>query len=115
MNNKVKLGIAGAAVLLGAWLLWSTIFSGEDAPDTSNVAEPAGEQASVGLPAEEGVSAEEGRAILALLNDLKNIRLDESFFADTIFVSLIDWSVSLEPEPKGRPNPFAPIGVDVSP
>jgi hypothetical protein len=53
-----------------------------------------------------------GREILALLADMKKIKLDESIFSDPAFQSLQDLSIELVPEPKGRPNPFAPLGRD---
>lgn len=113
MNNKLKIGIAVVAGIIGIWLLSSIFFGGADeAPvDTPGSTETLGDVSGVSA----GVSAEEGRAMLALLNDLKSIRLDETFFADTVFSSLTDWSVELAPEPKGRPNPFAPIGQDAAP
>jgi hypothetical protein len=54
-----------------------------------------------------------GAEILALLTEMKSIRLDEGLFSDPTFQSLQDTSVELNPEPKGRPNPFAPLGKDV--
>lgn len=56
---------------------------------------------------------QKGREILALLADLKSVRLDDSIFSDPAFQSLQDTSVELTAEPKGRPNPFAPLGKDV--
>lgn len=55
---------------------------------------------------------QKGREILALLADLKSVRLDDSIFSDPVFQSLQDTSVELVLEPKGRPNPFAPLGQD---
>lgn len=63
------------------------------------------------IPSEEG--GQTGREILNLLADLKKVKLDESIFADPIFQLLKDTSVELDLEPKGRPNPFAPLGKDV--
>lgn len=54
-----------------------------------------------------------GREILALLEDLKVIQLDQSIFSDPMFQSLQDTSVALNSEPKGRTNPFAPLGKDI--
>ena len=48
--------------------------------------------------------------LIALLLELKSIRLDESVFADTTFQSLQDFSQTLVLEPVGRVNPFAPLG-----
>lgn len=59
-----------------------------------------------------GEGNQKGREILTLLADLKKITLDESVFSDPVFRSLKDISVELIPEPKGRPNPFAPLGKD---
>lgn len=53
-----------------------------------------------------------GRQILALLADLKSVQLDDSIFSDPMFQALQDTSVELILEPKGRPNPFAPLGKD---
>lgn len=60
------------------------------------------------------VSTQAGGEMLALLASMRTIRLDESLFSDPKFQSLQDFSVSLNPEPKGRPNPFAPLGQDAA-
>lgn len=64
-------------------------------------------------PAGQNEGNQKGREILALLADLKKIQLDGSIFDDPKFQELQDFSRELIPEPKGRPNPFAPIGKDV--
>ncbi len=51
-----------------------------------------------------------GGDILAILNDLNKIKLDDSIFSDPVFVSLKDYSVTIPKELKGRQNPFLPIG-----
>lgn len=53
-----------------------------------------------------------GAEILALLRDLKALRLDESIFADPVFRRLHDFGVLISPEPVGRNNPFAPLGEE---
>lgn len=66
------------------------------------------------VPAEGGGSGNQaGREILALLADMKSIKLDASIFFDPAFQSLVDTTVKLNEELKGRPNPFAPIGKDI--
>lgn len=47
--------------------------------------------------------------LIALLLELKGIRLDNAIFTDQNFVSLTDFSKDLVQEPVGRTNPFAPI------
>ena len=53
--------------------------------------------------------------ILATLSSIKSISLDDSMFNSPAFNSLIDGTYPLVPtKDEGRPNPFAPIGDDVS-
>lgn len=56
----------------------------------------------------DGVSQE----ILGLVDKLTNTSIDQSIFSSPLFTKLIDISVAIIPEVKGRPNPFAPIGTD---
>jgi len=70
-------------------------------------AEPQG--TLVARSAQVSANFQAGKEILALLVDLKSIRLDGSLFADPVFQSLEDFSIPIEPEPRGRTNPFAPV------
>jgi len=54
-----------------------------------------------------------GKEILTLLVDLSSIQLNSDIFEDESFKSLNDFSLPIDLEPKGRVNPFAPIGVDL--
>ncbi len=50
---------------------------------------------------------------LALLLNMKTIKLDQGIFTDTAFTTLRDFSTTIAPETNpGRNNPFAPIGLD---
>jgi hypothetical protein len=52
---------------------------------------------------------------LAWLLSVKSITLNDSIFSDPAFISLQDSSILLTPDgTEGRPNPFAPIGVDIT-
>ncbi len=51
------------------------------------------------------------KEFLRLLNNLKRLNLSGQLFERVIFQDLRDFSVKLTPEPQGRPNPFAPLGV----
>lgn len=53
-----------------------------------------------------------GREFARILVNLEGLRLNDDIFSDPLFRSLIDFSVDLEPQEKGRDNPFAPLGVD---
>ncbi len=48
---------------------------------------------------------------VSLLLDLKQISLDTTFLASTVFTSLQDFSRDIAPQAIGRRNPFAPIGT----
>ena len=50
--------------------------------------------------------------LVALLFELKNIRLDSTLFEDPLFKSLRDFGRDLVSEPVGRNNPFAPLTGD---
>ncbi len=51
---------------------------------------------------------------LNLLLNVQTIKLDDSIFSDIAFTSLRDSSITLIPDgTEGRPNPFAPIGIDI--
>ena len=55
-----------------------------------------------------------GQDILALVEQLKAISIDQDFFSSVLFNNLKDFSQSLFPEARGRVNPFATIGSDGS-
>jgi len=52
----------------------------------------------------------ESDAILSLLNQVKSLNIDLSFFQKTSYTSLTDYSVAINSLPIGdRPNPFAAL------
>lgn len=52
---------------------------------------------------------------LALLLNVKNIKLEDAIFADPSFQNLHDSSIALTPDgTEGRPNPFAKLGSDAA-
>ena len=52
------------------------------------------------------------RELLASLLELKSLKFNPVFLESTTFKNLKDFSREIPDEPKGRPNPFAPIGTD---
>lgn len=58
----------------------------------------------------ETIEGTPGDDLIAVLHQLKAINLDGAIFSENSFKGLIDFSLDLEPEDKGRANPFAPIG-----
>ncbi len=53
-----------------------------------------------------------GQDILVLADKLNSLSIDPSVFSSALFTTLVDFNSSLIPEPQGRINPFAKIGVD---
>jgi hypothetical protein len=49
--------------------------------------------------------------LIGLLLELRVLTLDQSLFDDERFKSLSDFSVTLQPQPIGRRNPFLPLGI----
>ena len=50
-------------------------------------------------------------SLLATLDRLRGIRLDDKLFSSPIFTSLADFAKPISPEPSGRNNPFAPLSA----
>ncbi len=52
---------------------------------------------------------------LSLLLNVQTIKLDDAILSDNAFIRLKDSSITLIPDgTEGRPNPFAPIGIENS-
>jgi hypothetical protein len=52
-----------------------------------------------------------GDEITSAIGQINSLKLDRAIFDDPILKRLIDHSKPILPEPVGRKNPFAPIGV----
>jgi hypothetical protein len=48
--------------------------------------------------------------ILVLLNEIDNLKINDSLFKSAAYKSLTDYSISVPEENVGRKNPFAPVG-----
>lgn len=73
---------------------------------------PSNEPALEATPTE---AAGPDQDLVALLFELKGIRLDNTLFADPLFQSLKDFGKDLVSEPIGRVNPFAPLSGSTLP
>lgn len=51
-----------------------------------------------------------GQDVLDLLQSLQNVSIDPALFSGYAFQNLEDFSITVQAEPLGRTNPFAPIG-----
>ncbi len=103
MTNLLKnllIALAVAALLFVGYFFYLKDF----------LAERSGDGDTISADSVSALSAEEEtQNLLARLNLLNSITIDESVFEDTRFKSLIDFREDLGREPVGRKNPFAPI------
>lgn len=56
-----------------------------------------------------------GQDILDLVKETERVSIDKSLFSSVLFTGLVDFEVIPTPEAQGRPDPFAPVGVDSEP
>jgi len=52
--------------------------------------------------------------VVTVLLQLQAVSLSGTIFSDPAFISLQDFGREIVPEPVGRPNPFAPLGRNVT-
>jgi len=103
MSQKIKQIIIVAVVLIVAFFGIKMFFGSPTVTDTTLTAESAAAAQFV-----------DGQMILDLLDKLNKVTLDDSVFANKVFVSLVSFERPIEGQVVGRPNPFLPIGVDGS-
>lgn len=96
MFNKYKNIIIIVAVIGLAFVVYTFLFGGEKGAALSS---------QDVNPSQTAVEQE----LIALLLELRSIKLDVSLFDSEEFISLQDFSQELVPEPVGRTNPFAPL------
>ncbi|MBI5005124.1 MAG: hypothetical protein HZC03_00765 [Candidatus Lloydbacteria bacterium] len=100
---KNSIVIIGAALLI--WVGYVTFFQKNTSPNSNTGL------ASENVLTGDSPQAQSGREILALLLNLKSLKLDASIFSDPSFQSLADFGQNIPARPHGRGNPFAPIGT----
>lgn len=54
----------------------------------------------------------ENQAFLTALKNLERVSLDGTILSSALFTGLVDFSVELKDQPKGRLNPFKPIDLN---
>ncbi len=93
--KKILIAIA---IIGGIFLVYTIFFKGD--PEIESL-----------LKSENQVDSADilGADIIKAINEINSLELDRSIFDDPVLKSLNDYSTDIEPEPKGRKNPFAPI------
>lgn len=96
-----------AAILI---TLYFFFFRGDSA-ETPLISVQTSSSTGTGSPANSLVPED----FLAVLLNVKGIKLDDSIFNSPVFLSLSDSSISLVQDGnEGRANPFAPLGFDTT-
>ena len=84
--------------------------SGTVAVPTSGLAKAVSRDIN-GTPTTNTTGATPAEGLLQTLQNLKHIELNEAIFSRADFISLVDYTVELTDLPRGRNNPFAPLGA----
>jgi len=101
--NKKNIFIIIIVVLLVMLAFWYLGNSSSTAGDSSlSVSQTSSESA-------------DAQYIYNLLQQMSQVKLDDSIFSDPSFQNLKDNTVSFSAQPSGRNNPFAPIGTTGAP
>jgi len=106
-----------AVIILG--VIGYKVFLAKKAPaSTSSLQTTAGAGAGTSTAASDTTSsttASVGQDFLASLLNIQSIKLDDTLFSSPAFAVLQDFNRPIPPDTNpGRPNPFAPIGVDTA-
>lgn len=95
-SSKLKWIIFAVIVIIAALLYFS--YSGSSAPAGSTT-----------LQAIPGGAGDVGANVVAMLNEIRSLRIDKTLFTDPAYQTLQDYSVTIPELNVGRANPFAPI------
>jgi hypothetical protein len=93
--------IIGSVIVVVAFAVYQVVFVAGNNTNDSAV-----------LIVDSGAQSSEERDILLILSDLRSIDLSRDVLEDRLFLSLEDYTTTIVQGPKGRKNPFAPVGVD---
>lgn len=112
IHNKILIFLAISILFIGGYVYFSNNINVNAATDTTGpLTSSTTGKASNPLSGKDITDTKiaEDTAFLYTLTSLTKIKIDTSLFSDASFNALNDNTVTLEPMPTGRPNPFAPI------
>jgi hypothetical protein len=114
MKKGLKTILIVVGVLVIAIVIYSVLSGGGEEQSTGLVSTNSSQPVTIQNQQVSGF--EVGQEFVSLLLSLRGISLDTNLFQDPAFQSLDDKTVLFQdPGGEGRPNPFAPIGVDETP
>jgi hypothetical protein len=103
MSQKIKQIIIAIVIIVIAFVGFQKFFGTSNAGDASLTADNGTAKTFV-----------DGQTILNLLTRLNKVDLDDKIFSSVVFNSLTSFEVPIPDQVIERPNPFAPIGSDLS-
>ncbi len=113
MNSKIKNIIILVVVAIVLILIY--IFFIKKGPVAASLTSSTGASLTPDATSGNGTPNTNDEFVSILLS-VKNLKLDDSIFKDPAFLSLQDSSITLiQDGTEGRPNPFAPIGTEITP
>src|ERR1035437_4054823 len=99
LSQTQKLILALIIFAIAGFIIYSSFFSGSS---TGGAIVSGGEATTT--------MSVEGQDVVNMVSEINTISINPGLFSSPLFLGLTDFSVSLSPEPQGRPNPFADIG-----
>ncbi|MDP9249371.1 MAG: hypothetical protein M3M85_02605 [bacterium] len=115
--KNILIFVAIAAVFV---VIYIYFLKPNGAPDQNLISSPSTSTPTTGAAPASSAGAQTGPSLaandfLTLLLGVKNIKLEDAIFSDPVFQGLSDSSIVLVPDGnEGRPNPFAPLGQDIT-
>lgn len=100
--------------LFAAGALWYGMSQSGSGSSSAIVASGSGVATGAGGSVISNAADPETQKILDILLALRSVKLDDTIFSNPAFASLKDFTTEIVPEPAGRPDPFAPLGVGAS-
>lgn len=98
--KNILIAVGVLLLVFGGYYFWKNKNPGEDL-SLSNLRVTSDFASSPG--------AQAGQQIISILNDLSQIKIDRGVFEHPVFMNLVDHTISVTEEDRGRPDPFAPL------
>lgn len=92
--KKAKIPLILIVILFLAFLVYNFVFKKNES--------------TTGLTEEVVTEKTKSQEFLPLLNLIRSVDFDDTFFSDKVFRSMVDFSQPVKEEKRGRDNPFSP-------
>lgn len=103
-------------IVIAVILVLVYIFVFKKSPEQPSLVSTTGNVATtVNVNSNQNENSSISKDFLAVLLNVRNIKIDDAIFSNPAFLSLRDSTIQLVSDGnEGRPNPFAPLGVETS-